>query len=190
VESGKFVLWGLSGNPTEDASWSPLVSDIPVQKNKQGYVSFYAPDGYDTGATEIVVNLVDNPEFDTDGMAPFGTVSIQDLQIIEKLYSGYGTQPDQDMILQQGNAYLQANFPLLDKTLGTGATVHCATGTKECNYQPGNPFAVECCTAGESCLAGVGCRCFGAPECVHKSRSRKSLGVGFVGFQNTNKGRN
>jgi len=187
-DQGKYVVWGLSGVPSEDASWSPLVSDVMVQKNKQGYVSFYAPNGIDTGSTEIVVNLVDNPQFDTAIMAPFGVVSIQDLQIIEKLYSGYGTQPDESMIKEQGNTYLQSNFPLLDKTKTTTATVHCAAGTKECNYEPGNPFAVECCTAGESCLAGVGCRCFGAPECVNKSK-RRTHGVSFVGYTSSNKGR-
>jgi len=173
VEAGQYVVWGLSGNPTEDASWSPLISDVMEQKNKQGYVSFYAPNGYNTGSTEIVVNLVDNPDFDTAGMAPFGLVSINDLQVLEKLYSGYGTQPDEEMIKEQGNTYLQTNFPLLDTTVGTGVSVKCSIGTKECDYEPGNPYAIECCTTGESCLAGVGCRCYGAPECVNKAKKKQ-----------------
>jgi hypothetical protein len=36
------------------------------------------------------------------------------MEVVERIYSGYGEQPDQDQITARGNAYLNAAFPKLD----------------------------------------------------------------------------
>jgi len=159
VEPKTKVQWGLSGNPAEDASWTPLTSDVLVQKNTAGYVSFYAPNGINSATTEIFVNLASNPDYDQQIMAPFGLVSNTDLQVVQKFYSGYGTTPNETLIRTQGSPYLEANFPLLDATLATDVHVYCARTSETCQYIAGDNYAVQCCSGGESCITGVGCRC-------------------------------
>jgi len=158
--SGKYVQFGLSGNPDEDSQWSNVTfeSDIPLFNNTYGFVSFYQ-DGLNTGTTIVVINIGNNTNFDALGMAPFGKISDTDMKVVESLYTGYGTNPDQNMILSQGNPYLQSNFPKLDVNKGVTPSVSCSKGTKYCDYDPTNPFAIQCCTSGENCIAGVGCRC-------------------------------
>ena len=47
---------------------------------------------------------------------PFGIVTDEaQLAIVDKLYKGYGEQPQQSEILSKGDAYLNANFPLLSR---------------------------------------------------------------------------
>jgi len=166
VVPGKFVQFGLSGNVTEDSSWSNLTSDVVAKSNLQGTVSFYVPSGFNTGSTELIINLADNTEYDALGYAPFGQLATsQDLSVVKKFYSGYGTQPDEQTIKTEGNSYLDSNFPLLDKTLGVDAKVSCARGTTQCSYVDGDDFAVQCCSSGENCITGVGCRCLKGEPC-------------------------
>jgi len=170
VEPNKYVQFGLSGNVTEDASWSNLTSDVVAKSNLVGTLSFVAPNGFNSGSTEIIINLADNTEYDALGYAPFGQLATsQDLAVVKKLYSGYGTQPDEQMIKTEGNAYLDSNFPLLDKTTGVDVKVYCARTSEYCNYVEGDDFAVQCCTSGEMCLEGVGCRCLKGEPCFPKA---------------------
>ena len=36
------------------------------------------------------------------------------MDVVQKLYSGYGERPDQGAITSQGKAYLDKNFPKID----------------------------------------------------------------------------
>ena len=47
------------------------------------------------------------------GFAPIGRVT-SGMPNVDHIYSGYGEQPDQDMIAAQGNVYLKKEFPRLD----------------------------------------------------------------------------
>jgi cyclophilin family peptidyl-prolyl cis-trans isomerase len=48
------------------------------------------------------------------GFAPFGSV-VEGMEVVDKIYAVYGESPRQDLIAEQGDAYLKANFRDIDK---------------------------------------------------------------------------
>lgn len=115
VVPGFVVQFGMHANPDENAKWmNANITDDPVlQPNLKGTVSF-ASAGPNTRSTQIFINLGNNSAgLDGQGFAVFGRVS-QGMDIVEKIYAGYGQTPDQQQITIQGNAYLLQNFPMLD----------------------------------------------------------------------------
>jgi hypothetical protein len=36
------------------------------------------------------------------------------MDVVDKIYPGYGERPDQQRITEEGKAYLDKNFPMLD----------------------------------------------------------------------------
>ena len=109
--------FGLNGDPKVSAAWrNAKIQDDPVKaSNKRGFVS-YAMAGPNTRTTQVFINFIDgNTRLDSSGFAPFGKVS-QGMEIVDKLYSGYGENPPetQGSIQSEGNGYLQKNFPKLD----------------------------------------------------------------------------
>jgi peptidyl-prolyl cis-trans isomerase A (cyclophilin A) len=79
----------------------------------------------------VFINFADNSFLDKDGFPPFGQV-VTGMDVVDKLYSGYGrqNQPDQRRILREGNGYLQADYPLLD-FIRTAALVTVRATTPE-----------------------------------------------------------
>ena len=85
-----------------------------VVGNKRGYLTFAKSSMPNTRSTQFFINLRDNSgSLDTQGFSAFGHV-VQGMDVVDKLYSGYGEAPDQGMIAAQGNAYLDKEFPKLD----------------------------------------------------------------------------
>jgi peptidyl-prolyl cis-trans isomerase A (cyclophilin A) len=110
------VQFGIPANPAVAKVWkNATIKDDPVkQSNKLGTITF-ATAGPNTRTTQLFINLKDNgPSLDSQGFAPFGTV-IEGMDVVQGLYSGYGERPDQDMITREGKAYLDKNFPKLDR---------------------------------------------------------------------------
>jgi peptidyl-prolyl cis-trans isomerase A (cyclophilin A) len=113
------VQWGLSGTPSITAIWrSPAqqLKDDPVkQSNKRGFITF-ATAGPNTRTTQVFINFRDNSGLDRQGFAPFGQVTEGMAEVVDKLYSGYaGRAQDQFVqIMNQGNAFLNKEFPKLD----------------------------------------------------------------------------
>ncbi|HZO16032.1 MAG TPA: peptidylprolyl isomerase [Polyangiaceae bacterium] len=108
------VQFGMHGDPKVTAAWrEAYISDEMVKEsNKKGTVTF-AKRGPDTRTVQIFINLKDNPDLDEDGFAAFGKV-IAGMDVIAKLYSDYGEEPKQPLILEKGNTYLKEQFPKLD----------------------------------------------------------------------------
>jgi len=159
--AGQAVWFGYSGDPTTDQLWSqfPFPADIALQKNTYGMVSFVQLGGYQTSPTICVINTGTNTDFDAQGYAPFGQISDTDMKVVMALYNGYGQKPDQNQILAQGNSYLQTNFPMLSYSKNNSVSIVCPRLEPTCQYIPGDPYAIQCCTGGEMCVQGVGCRC-------------------------------
>ena len=72
-------------------------------------------------------HLQDNRNLDGMGFAPFAKV-VEGMDIVDKIYSGYGEKPDQGMIQSDGNKYLKRQFPNLSYI--EGAYVVVSTGGK------------------------------------------------------------
>ncbi len=108
------VQFGKNAKPEIEKTWdSAKIQDDPVtQTNRRGSVTF-ATAGPNTRTTQLFVNLVDNARLDSMGFAPFGQV-VEGMDVVDKLYSGYGESPDQGRITNEGKAYLDKEFPKLD----------------------------------------------------------------------------
>jgi len=116
--------FGIAGDPLVSRQWQfRTFPDDPVrQSNLRGYAGF-AMTGPDTRTTEIYINLKDNKQLDAQGFAPFGKV-VEGMDVVEQLYSGYGENSGggvrrgkQAALFLGGDAYLDANYPKLDKIL-------------------------------------------------------------------------
>jgi peptidyl-prolyl cis-trans isomerase A (cyclophilin A) len=115
VVPGFVVQFGLNANPAINKVWQHAdIQDDPVkQSNKRGTLVF-ATAGPNTRTTQLFINFGDNSRLDGMGFAPFGEV-IEGMEVVDKIYSGYGEQPRQDLITDQGDSYISGNFPKIDK---------------------------------------------------------------------------
>jgi cyclophilin family peptidyl-prolyl cis-trans isomerase len=113
--------FGINGDPKINELYSRLtIPDDPVkQKNRRGTVTF-AKVGPNSRTTEVFINLRDNTMLDSTGFAPFGRV-VEGMDVAAKLAYVYGESsarggggPDPVKIAQQGNRYLENQYPRLD----------------------------------------------------------------------------
>lgn len=112
--------FGIHGDPATNDRWKDrVIQDDPVkQSNKKGAMTF-ATGGPNTRTTQLFINTQDNPRLDGMGFAPIGRV-IEGMDVVEKLYNGYGegepsgTGPSQELANRDGNRYLNRYFPRLD----------------------------------------------------------------------------
>jgi peptidyl-prolyl cis-trans isomerase A (cyclophilin A) len=121
VIDGFMAQIGMHGDPAVQRAWtSARLQDDPVKEsNKRGYVTF-AHAGPNSRTTQFFINFGDNAaSLDKQGFPPIGQVTTG-MDVVDKLYSGYGEGaprgqgPSQGNIASQGNAYLAKDFPKLD----------------------------------------------------------------------------
>jgi len=95
-----------------------IVDDPPKEKNLRGTLAF-AQSGPSTRATEVFINLADNPALDQQGFVPFAKI-VEGQDVPAKLYSGYGEMRPEGKEIDPGrvegetNEYLIPRFPKMD----------------------------------------------------------------------------
>jgi cyclophilin family peptidyl-prolyl cis-trans isomerase len=116
--------FGIAGKPEISQSWrEKTIGDDPVIKsNQRGFIS-YAMTGPNTRTTQLYINLADNSRLDAQGFAPIAQI-VEGMEVVNKLYSGYGETSGGGMrggkqarLLEEGNAWLDREFPKLDRLI-------------------------------------------------------------------------
>jgi peptidyl-prolyl cis-trans isomerase A (cyclophilin A) len=109
------VQFGLNGSPDVNKAWQTArIQDEPVKEtNARGTLTFAKANQPNTRTTQIFINLVDNARLDDMGFSAFGRV-VSGMEFVDAIFAGYGGNPRQDLIVSQGNAYLESEFPKLD----------------------------------------------------------------------------
>jgi peptidyl-prolyl cis-trans isomerase A (cyclophilin A) len=114
VVPGFVVQWGAAADTAVSKAWEKPIPDDPVTvSNTRGAISFAAQSQPNSRTTHMFINLGDNSGLDSMGFAPVGKV-VSGMDHVDRIYSGYGETPDQSRIREEGNAYLQKEFPNLD----------------------------------------------------------------------------
>lgn len=113
------AAWGLNGDPAVAKVWlGARIPDDPtnVHSNTKGTVALLEPD---KRTTLTFINRVDNSAMLDFQITPFGEV-VSGMDVVEKLYAGYGDSPpngngpDMNQFYKKGNPYLAREFPKLD----------------------------------------------------------------------------
>ena len=121
-----WVQFGINGDPkiAQQQRHVTIPDDTLKQHNTPGFVAF-SNTGPNTRSTQVYINLGDNSARNDSeaAFAPFGQV-VEGMDVVEKLYSGYGEHSGggmraghQDQMFEGGNAYLDHEFPKLDKLI-------------------------------------------------------------------------
>jgi len=111
------VQWGMHGDTKVHRAWmdANIRHEETKVSNKRGYITF-AQGGPHTRSNQVFINLRDNASLDNYPSAnfpPFGKV-VEGMEVVDKLYNGYGDRMSQGAIIAGGNEYLNKNYPRLD----------------------------------------------------------------------------
>jgi peptidyl-prolyl cis-trans isomerase A (cyclophilin A) len=115
----RYAQFGVNGDPGTSRLWSTIqiAADPVKQSNVKGMLT-YAQTDAGSRTTQLFFNLKDNKDLDKT-FAPIGKV-ITGMDAVASFYPGYGDLPprglgpDPAKLQQQGNSYLDAQFPRLD----------------------------------------------------------------------------
>ena len=122
VNKNYIAQFGLHGDPAVNAAWKEqyIKDDPPRSKNDRGTFAF-AMKAPNTRNTQIYINLADNSRNNAEAFTILGTVA-EGMNVVDSLYSGYGEssgagmrQGRQPPLEAGGNAYMDREFPLLDR---------------------------------------------------------------------------
>ena len=124
VVKGQWAQFGINGDPRVSTRWrTATIPDDPVrQSNVRGRVSFAFKDP-NGRTTQLYISLRDNSAQDTQGFAPLGEV-VEGMDVADALNSEYGEDSGggiragrQQPLFDGGNAYLDREYPRLDRIL-------------------------------------------------------------------------
>ncbi len=122
VVPGFIMQFGIPGDPRNSTVWKDrqLHDDPVLHPNERGTIA-YAMTGPNTRTHQLFISMADNRRLDVQGFAPLGFV-VEGMDVVERLYGGYGETSGggmragkQQQVMAEGNAWLDANFPKLDR---------------------------------------------------------------------------
>jgi len=120
VRRGFIAQFGIAGDPAVNARCKAIPDDPVRESNARGPIAF-AMTGPNTRLTQLYINLADNRRLDADGFAPIGRV-VSGMDVVDRLYDEYGENAGggmrggkQEPLLRGGNAYLDREYPKLDR---------------------------------------------------------------------------
>lgn len=119
-----WAQFGINGDPKVSNAWrTRTIPDDPLgQSNTRGTVAFAfaVPNGR---TTQVFINLTDNAATHDHEFVPFGKI-VKGMEVAAALNGEYGESAlggirggKQGPLFEQGNAYLQKNFPRLDRII-------------------------------------------------------------------------
>ena len=116
VMPGFVAQFGLHGTPTVNELWAnAVIPDEPMRiGNTRGTVAF-TTSGPTTRSNQLFINTADNrSKLDRQRLfAPIGSVT-DGMDVVDRLNSEYGEEPNQSRIGHGGNDYLHKWYPALD----------------------------------------------------------------------------
>eukprot|EP00416_Gambierdiscus_australes_P015115 CAMPEP_0171059684 /NCGR_PEP_ID=MMETSP0766_2-20121228/3341_1 /TAXON_ID=439317 /ORGANISM="Gambierdiscus australes, Strain CAWD 149" /LENGTH=233 /DNA_ID=CAMNT_0011515161 /DNA_START=64 /DNA_END=765 /DNA_ORIENTATION=+ len=104
--------FGLPAEPS--LPMAAIKDDLVRVSNTRGTISFL-PSSYNGRVNELFINRKDNSRLDAAGIAPIGEVLGGGMDVLDRLYSGYGKMPSEEDVRREGNRYLDREFPKLPK---------------------------------------------------------------------------
>jgi homoserine O-acetyltransferase len=116
--------FGIAGDPSVAAVWRTrtIPTDPEHGSNVRGTIG-YAMVTPNARTTQLYINLADNLKNDHQGFTVVGRV-VEGMDVVDRLYSGYGETSGggmraghQQKLFEEGNPYLDREFPNLDKLL-------------------------------------------------------------------------
>jgi peptidyl-prolyl cis-trans isomerase A (cyclophilin A) len=125
VVAGRWAQFGINGDPAVATAWRArsFPDDPPGQSNVRGTVAFAfaVPNGR---TTQIYIALTDlSATQDPQGFVPFGRV-VEGMDVADRLNTEYGENAGggiragrQQRLFDEGNAYLDREFPRLDRII-------------------------------------------------------------------------
>jgi peptidyl-prolyl cis-trans isomerase A (cyclophilin A) len=122
VVYGFVAQFGIAGDPAVARLWSQqhIRPDSARTRNARGTIS-YAQTKPTDRATNVFINLADNPALDTLRFTPIGRV-VQGMEVADSLYFRYGDVPmadppigDPKRLYRESNRYMDAEYPKLDR---------------------------------------------------------------------------
>ncbi|KJE94447.1 cyclophilin-type peptidylprolyl cis-trans isomerase [Capsaspora owczarzaki ATCC 30864] len=124
VVPGFVVQFGISGDPAANAKWDNAIPDDPVvASNIAGTISF-ATAGPNTRTTQLFINYVDNSFLDQSGFAPLGVVT-RGMDVAKMIFNptpGDSNGVDQDQYTENGQAWIEQNYPNINSITGANVT--------------------------------------------------------------------
>jgi homoserine O-acetyltransferase len=125
VVAGRWAQFGINGDPKVATAWrsKTIPDDPPKQSNVRGTVAFAfaVPNGR---TTQIYIALGDlSAQNDGQGFAPIGRI-VSGMEVADALNSEYGENSGsgiragkQQRLFDEGNAYMDREFPRLDRII-------------------------------------------------------------------------